>query len=144
MSPKKSAEAETTAPVRVPPKLGTQGPESGPSGPVVVDANAPGPASPPEAPTDPKVAKAQEKLQKQAENEKVEREVKVRATRRGYLGHKIIEPDTVFVIQLGKGEPLPSWVEAEPSAPTTPLSHSSEAREEFVGPDGTGTPRDLK
>jgi hypothetical protein len=140
----KAAEAETTAPVRVPPKLGTQGPESGPSGEVVVDANAPGPASVTEAPADPKAAKAQEKLQKTAENEKVEREVKVRATRRGYLGHKIREEGDVFVIQLGKGEPLPSWVEAEPSAPTTPLSHSSEAREEFVGADGKGTPRDLK
>jgi hypothetical protein len=150
MSPRKAtggkaADAETTAPVRVPPKLGTQGPESGPSGEVVVDANAPGPASAaPEATSDPKAAKAQEKLQRQAENENVEREVKVRATRRGYLGHKIREEGDVFVIQLGKGEPLPSWVEAEPSAPTTPLSHSSEAREEFVDGDGTGTPRDLK
>jgi hypothetical protein len=35
-------------------------------------------------------------------------------------------------------------VEAEPTAPTTPLSHSSEAREEFVDGDGKGTPRDLK
>jgi hypothetical protein len=58
---------------------------------------------PPEAPGRPEGREGAEKLQAKAENEKVEREVKVRATRRGYLGHKIREEGDVFVIQLGTG-----------------------------------------
>lgn len=146
--PRKTAKkAEAGPPVRVPPKLGTMGPESGPSGNVTVDADAPGPlAAPAEPVAEPKAAKAQEKAQAKAENEKTEREVKVRATERGYIGHKIREAGDVFFLQLGKGEKLPSWVVAEASedVATTPLAHSAEAKEEVVDSDGIGhTPESL-
>ena len=119
-------------PVRVPPKLATQGPESGPSGDVVVDASAPSPFAPPdETPSDPKVAKQVEKAQAKVENEKVDRAVKVRATERGYLGNKIREEGDVFIIQLAADQPAPSWVEAvTDDVPTTPTSHSSEVKED--------------
>lgn len=132
--------------MRVPPKLGTMGPESGPSGEVTVDANAPGPDAIPLAHMDERTRRAQEKAQKAAENVKGERSVKVEATARGYIGHKLREAGDVFVLQLGAGEPLPSWVEAvgDPVRPTTPVSHSSEAKEEVVDAAGIGhTPESL-
>lgn len=132
-------ETKQETPIRVPPKMGTQGPESGPTAETVVDADAPAPASEVAVPGDPKEAKAQQKLQAKAENEKAARDVKVRATRRGYLGHQLREEGDVFVLQLAKGQPLPSWVEAVPEATaTTPPTHSSEAREMVVGKDGIG------
>lgn len=141
MAKKKDVETpEGAAPVRVPPKMGTAGPESGPSGDVVVDANSPGPAALPLAHADERTKAAQERLQAKATNVKADREVKVQATRRGYIGNKIREEGDVFILQLGKGEPLPSWVEAvvDPKLPTTPVSHSSEAKEEVVDAAGIG------
>ena len=142
---RKAAEPEVPV-IRTPPKLATQGPESGPSGDVTVDADAPGPLAAPTDVVEPKVAKAQAKLQAQAENEAKDREVKVRATRRGYIGHKIREAGDVFILLLSKGQKLPSWVEAvaSESVPTSPLSHSAEAQEEVVDSEGIGhTPESL-
>lgn len=142
----KKDEPENAVPVRTPPKHGTFAPESGPSGNVVVDADAPGAMAAPPIDVDPAVAKAQAKAQAKAENEKVARDVKVRATRRGHMGHRLREEGDVFIIQLDKGQKLPSWVEAVDSenVPTTPVSHSAEAKEEVVDSAGIGhTPESL-
>jgi hypothetical protein len=142
MAAKKAAKKEKAAepaPLRVPPKHGTFGPESGPSGDVVVDADAPGPfAAPDETPADPKAAKAQEQAQAEVEDTDSERTVKVRAVKRGFIGNKIREEGDVFFLSLGESQKAPSWVVAEPTAPTTPLSHSAEAQEEVVDSDGIG------
>lgn len=135
---KVAAKAAETPPVRVPAKLGTMGPESGPSGPVTIDANAPSGLVVAETPVDAKAAKAQAKLDTVAEDEGSARTVKVIVTSQGYMG-KIRAVDEVFYLELGEGEKLPSWVKAvDESIPTTPLSHSAEAKEEVVDSQGIG------
>ena len=110
----------------VPIKHGTFGPESGPYGETVIDPEDSPLAVTPEPES--KEDKAQAKLQAKAENEKAARKAKVVAQRRGYIGNRIIEPGTVFVLDLEKGQKLPTWVEAtDDNAATTPLNHSAEA-----------------
>jgi hypothetical protein len=144
-TPKTRVETDNP-PVRDPQKDSTQGPESGPSGDVVVDANAPGPFTvPDQAPLGAHNAKTRKAQQQQAkaqttlENEKKDRAVKVTATRRGYVGNRIREEGETFIIQLEAGEKMPSWVEAaSPDVPTSSVAHSAEAKPEFVDADGTG------
>ena len=143
MAPHKKGPSKVAAnpPVRVPTKMGTQGPESGPSGDVVVEASAPGAsATIPDVPSDPKEAKAQEKAQAVAENSESARTVKVQANEKGFIGNRVRDAGDVFFLALKEGEELPSWVTAVASedVPTTPLSHSSEAREEVVDAAGIG------
>lgn len=138
----KSADADNP-PVRTSPHMGVQGPESGPSGNTVVDATSPAPGSgivgdvPAE---DPKLAKLRTAAAKAGADDSKARTLRVRATRRGYIGLKIREEGDVFVLQLDAGEKMPSWVTPEPdeNVATTPLSHSSEAQPEVVGEDGLG------
>lgn len=128
---KKATSKKQETPLAVPPKQGTLGPDSGPFGETVVDADATAPVTVADtAPSDPKSARQVEKLQTKAENEKVAREVKVRATRRGYIGNRIREEGDVFVLRMESGTKLPSWVEAvTPETASTLLAHSSEAVE---------------
>lgn len=135
---KKGAVTEAPAPVRDPQHNPSQAPESGPSGDQVVNV----PATPPEpeaaTPLARKEQKAQERLQAKAENVNVARSVKVRAVKRGFI-NRVIEADTVFVLALAEGEPLPTWVVAvDDSVVTSSLAHSSEAQPEVVGADGVG------
>ena len=132
---------EENPPVRTSPHMGVQGPESGPSGNVVVDATSKPPAADaPLAAEDKQLAKLQAAAQKAAEDTESARTVRVRAKQRGYIGLKIREADDVFLLQLDKGEALPRWVEVVPdeNVATTPISHSSEAKPEVVGDDGIG------
>jgi hypothetical protein len=146
MAAKKSAKKASEAPpVRVPPKLGTQGPESGPTGETVVDADAPGAGVIVEAEDTPD-AKAQAKAQQAAEDIGSERRVKVEAMKRGFIGNKVREEGDVFILALGEGEAFPSWVKVVTSdeVATTPLTHSSEAEEEYVDGEGIGhTPKSI-
>lgn len=147
MADKKSAAKAAKAPeaglpVRTPAKQPTVGPESGPSGDVVVKAAEPGPFAEPVAlaHADPRTQKAQEAAQKAAEDDGKDRNVKVQATKRGFLGNKIREAGDVFFLVLDKGQTLPSWVEAVSSddVPTTSIAHSAEAQEEVVDGSGIG------
>jgi hypothetical protein len=127
-------------PVRVPPKLGTEGPESGPTGETVVDADAPSPLSDHHPATKAAQAK-QAKAQKAAENVKADREVKVRVNAKGpgYIGDRLRYEGETFTLKLAAGQKFPSWVDpVDPKEATTPASHSAEAQVEFVAPDGSG------
>lgn len=133
---------EENPPRRDQPKQGVQGPESGPTGHTVVDATGLAPAAGAGAPVeDPELVKLREKAEKVAADEKKQRTLRVRATRRGYIGLKVREEGEVFILQLDPGEKMPSWVAIEPdeNVATTPLTHSSEAKSELVGEDGIGT-----
>lgn len=140
-SVKELSASDDNPPVRDPAKVGVQGPESGPSGNTVVDATSPT-ATPAtlEGATNPELEKLREKAAKVAGDEGKARTVRVRATRRGYIGNRIREEGDTFLLQLDAGEPLPKWVAVEPdeNVATTPLAHSSEAQPEVVGEDGVG------
>lgn len=140
---------EETMPRRVPAKAATFGPESGPSGDLVVDVDAP---PPPTLTGTVAPVVASEKngilVEATAKDRAVAAKSKaktyrVRATRDGYLGLRHIKADTVFDMQWSEKENgrWPSWVMqvADPdAAATSSVAHSSEAHEEVVDDEGIG------
>ena len=130
MAKKQAAKTAAPDPIAVPPKMGTQGPESGPfPTEVIIDADAPGVGA--KVQDEAVLSKSEKAGAKKLDAEKSEREVKVIATKRGFLGNRIKEAGDVFTIQLGKGEVAPTWVKpVDDAAAPTPPSHSSEAKPE--------------
>jgi hypothetical protein len=142
----KKHEPEEQPERRPPKKLSTFGPESGPSGEVVIDADAPAEGvRVVEDEPDPKAARAQAKAQKLASAEGKARRVKVEVVRMGYIGHKRRRVGEVFTLDLAAGQKLPSWVKpVADDLPSTSIAHSAEAGEEVVDDEGKGHPAVLK
>lgn len=144
MAQKPSHDNET--PRRPPKKLATMGPDSGPSGDLVVDIDAKpaGTTAPIIAnEKDGRLVEAAAEGKKGAKAKKSNaKKYRVQATKPGWLGLRYIPADTVFDMLWSKEENgnWPSWVVelADDSTPTASTAHSAEAAEEFVDDDGIG------
>lgn len=129
----KRAGSTASEPAAQPAKHGTQAPASGPyPDEVKIDADAPAPVGGGAADEDgdeDSQSASERSGAKALESDKKARTVRVIATQRGYTGNRLIEPNTVFDLELGEGEQAPRWVKpVDSKAQPTPRTHSTEAR----------------